>query len=646
MKLTRIISILLILALLCSTFSSCISSINETIPADDEDKESVLNENEEDTEDGEATKNSDEDTSSEDESSDDSFEEDKTSDPESEIESESETETESETEAASEYEDGNETQKDSEPDHYGENILSVFANDEYAVQFIRKDVATSTEINVYTRIRTLFKTKTGKNVPLHTDFVAKGKEKYDGPAILIGQTSYEASQKSYSKLKEGEAVAYLSGNKYVIAYTNDESIENLLASLKFLISYKASKGEITIDGSWNISIHDGTKKMTKTQWLNQYKSILSERDMALLTRAYEVLEGNTIQGDDYPWGADPTISPWVGSTAGIWNWDSVFHAMTVCRYDGELAKSCIDSIGKFQKENGLIPDVVFPDGRMEDNYSKPPVFAWGVLEVYKEIEDIDFLRRNYERSVNYESFWRTYRFDDGLFFYSAQENPQKDDYLHPRWESGWDNSPRWDFAPIVDLYPIDLNCYMVLYYRSLAEMAEILGIDGSKWEKLEKDLTEQIESRLYSEELDAYVDRNRKTGEYSDVLSPASFMPLFIGTASQTRAESMNNIARDTTKFYPGMPSVSYDSSGYNNDYWRGPTWLNIAFFAIKGLDDYGFEDTAAEIKEFILNMCYNGLPYIYENYDTKTQTGKSHNLFSWSAAFIIEFILQFNEKR
>jgi putative isomerase len=79
-------------------------------------------------------------------------------------------------------------------------------------------------------------------------------------------------------------------------------------------------------------------------------------------------------------------------------------------------------------------------------------------------------------------------------------------------------------------------------------------------------------------------------------------MPLFIATASAERAASMNRIARDTNKFYPGMPTVSYDCEGYDNNYWRGPTWLNVAFFAVKGLYDYGFTDTATEIKEFLLD--------------------------------------------
>ena len=520
------------------------------------------------------------------------------------------------------------------------DAISIFANGEYSIKLIRSTSANSIEKKLCTDIRDLLKKHTGVAPEVSTS------QKHNGPAIIIGKTTYTESKNAYKNLGINQATASLLDDKYVITASSTKAAEKLMTSLKALLSKNATKELITINATWNLNVKGGTLKMTKTEWLDQYKTSLSERNINLLGAAYDVLEKNTMQGDNMPWGSNPTISPWAGSTAGVWNWDSVFHAMTVCRYDGELAKNCIDSIAMFQKENGLIPDVVMADGRVVDNYSKPPVFAWGVLEVYKATDDMNFLRRNYDRAVKYEGFWRRDRFDNGLFYYSAQENPEKDNYLHPRWESGWDNSPRWDICPIVDLYPIDLNCYMVLYYRSMAEMAEILGKSSADWKAKEKELTTQIESRLYNASAGAYVDRNRKTGEYSTVLSPASFMPLFIGTASTERAAAMHKIAKDTTKFYPGMPSVSYDNAGYNNDYWRGPTWLNIAFFAIKGLDDYGYTQTANEMKEFILNMCNKSLPCIYENYDSKTQKGKSHNYFSWSSVFVIEFILQFDDKK
>ncbi|MBR6915337.1 MAG: glycoside hydrolase, partial [Clostridia bacterium] len=93
--------------------------------------------------------------------------------------------------------------------------------------------------------------------------------------------------------------------------------------------------------------------------------------------------------------------------------------------------------------------------------------------------------------------------------------------------------------------------------------------------------------------------------------------------------------------FYPGMPSVAYDDKGHDKNYWRGLTWLNVAYFAVRGLYDYGYVDTAREIKEYILDMCYDLLPDIYENYDSLERKGCGCEHFSWSSAFIIEFILE-----
>lgn len=379
--------------------------------------------------------------------------------------------------------------------------------------------------------------------------------------------------------------------------------------------------------------------LTKEEWLSGKP--VSERDKTILDAAYEVLKKNTIHSKNAPWGDVPVVSPWSGPCAGIWNWDSAFHAITVSRFDTPLAKSCIDAFTAFQLPFGMFPDVIHVDGRICDNYGKPPVLPWATLIVFRRDGDRDFLRRNFDRYVKNASFWEENRCDRGLFFYSAQQHPEAEDYLHPRWESGWDNSPRWDEFPIVDLFAIDLNCYMVLFYRAMAEMAEILGEKRQDWDAKAKALAERIEATLFDETQNTYADRNRKNGKFLTVLSPASFMPLYIGTASQERAAAMEALAADPKKFYPGMPTVTYDCPAFSKDYWRGQTWLNVAFFAVKGLADYGFCKTAGEIREYILSMAYDNLPRgIFENYDSVNRRGLFNNSFSWSAAFLIEFIL------
>ena len=380
--------------------------------------------------------------------------------------------------------------------------------------------------------------------------------------------------------------------------------------------------------------------LTRKEWLSRYENKVSDRDLALLGMAYDVLRKNTVRYDNAPWGEKSVISPWVGGGEGIWNWDSAFHAMTVSRFDTELARDCIDCFMKFQLDNGMLPDVIYANGKIIDNYSKPPVMAWAVRTVFEANKDRNFLAENYKRLIAYESFWTRDRQDGGLFFYSAQSDPEKDDYLHPRWESGWDNSPRWD-KPIVDLWAIDLNCYMVEYYRSMSKMAQYLGESSCEWDEKQQKLSVLIEEQLFDEESGVYADRNRYTGEFSSVISPASFMPLFVGIASKDHIDAMDKLARDKHKFYPGMPTVTYDDPEYSTGYWRGQTWLNVAYFAAKGLYDCGCRKTANEIKDFLLDMVYdNSDRGIFENYDTVNRRGMYCESFSWSAAFIIEFIL------
>ena len=383
-------------------------------------------------------------------------------------------------------------------------------------------------------------------------------------------------------------------------------------------------------------------KLTKAEWLNLYKDKLSDRDMAILDKAYEVLKTNTIIDKKLPWGEKPVIFPWIKNNfSGIWNWDSAFHAMGASRFDSELAISCIDVFLSYQFENGFLPDVVFTNGNVVDNCSKPPVMAWAVWEVYQRSGEKKFLKRSYERLVKNIDFWERNRCFNGLFFYSSERDIDKNDYEYAKYESGLDNSPRWD-TPIVDLWAIDLNCYMVDSYRHLAMMSEVLQINADWKEKGEK-LSKLIEEKLFSSEHSAYCDVSKKTGKATGVLSPASFMPLFIGIASESHAESMKKIAEDKAKFYPGMPSVSYDHPSYSLDYWRGPTWINVAYFAIKGLKNYGFQALAEEYKEYILNMVYENLDKgIFENYDSKERKGLCWHTFSWSAVFVIEFILSF----
>ncbi len=381
---------------------------------------------------------------------------------------------------------------------------------------------------------------------------------------------------------------------------------------------------------------------TKEEFLKQNRRTAAvEND--LLARTYDTIMGNVYEDHGYPWSPMRCITPGKVCFDGIWNWDSGFHAMGVSRWDTALARECLLGFMRFQCENGMFPDVIWENGNVERRLSKPPVLSWACSVVYRRDRNIDFLKEVYPRLVRSEEHWVRDRSDRGLFFYDAEDKDGKDYLLHVRYESGWDNSVRWDDG-IVEKYPVDLNCFAVLGYRALSYIASELGLsdESTKWNEKEKKIGALINERLWDDEKKYYADAHRETGKISSVLTPASFMPLYCGIASNERAACMNELA--VSRFLSKMPTVTFDNPAYSNDYWRGPTWLNVAYFAARGLKNYGF-DTADKIRGSVLSMCDADKDGIFENYDSRTGKGLGCPHFSWSCVFINEFILNFGQE-
>ncbi len=385
-------------------------------------------------------------------------------------------------------------------------------------------------------------------------------------------------------------------------------------------------------------------------WLNEQKKTLSDYDFALVKKAAMILRENVCEGEQYPWYPFRCIQPFgdrtlEGGEVGIWNWDSAFHAIGVSHWDITLAKEQILGFIQYQLENGMYIDVKWADGSVCDCSSKPPILAWAAAEIYKKYGDINFVKQVYPSLIKNEEFWRRERFYKGMFRYGADIDrvPFNQLDLYIRYESGWDDSVRWD-NPCSDYWPIDLNCYMVMNYRGLTVLAKALEnqTEALVFEAREKALTENINKFLWNDEIETYTDTNRFNGIPSHIMTPASFMPLFIGIATKERAEFMSRFASDKNKLYPGMPTVSYDDPEYSQKYWRGNTWLNVAYFAAKGLKNYGFTEIANGIRDTILDWVAKDGDCIHENYNSTTGEGLFCPKFSWSSMFVIEFILNF----
>ena len=155
-----------------------------------------------------------------------------------------ETTTEAPTEAPTE------TETETEP---FEGVI-LYADGSFQAKVIRKELADAFGKTYYNDFRALVKSKVKAQPSIKTDFVGVNQELDNGPAVLIGETAYPESTQVYKKLKTNQAKAVVVGNKYVIAYTTEESAIELFAKLETLFKKKATSTSIIIDSDWNVSV--------------------------------------------------------------------------------------------------------------------------------------------------------------------------------------------------------------------------------------------------------------------------------------------------------------------------------------------------------------------------------------------------------
>ena len=93
---------------------------------------------------------------------------------------------------------------------------------------------------------------------------------------------------------------------------------------------------------------------------------------------------------------------------------------------------------------------------------------------------------------------------------------------------------------------------------------------------------------------------------------------------------------------YP-VPTVAMNDPKYNpNQMWRGPTWVNVNYLLIEGLQRSGYPDLSRELRRRTLEMIC-GQDDIYEYYHPETGQNPplAASTFGWSSAAFIDLALQ-----
>jgi glycogen debranching enzyme len=181
--------------------------------------------------------------------------------------------------------------------------------------------------------------------------------------------------------------------------------------------------------------------------------------------------------------------------------------------------------------------------------------------------------------------------------------------------------------------------------RDLAEMAHILGEDPSTFEERAQRSAQAIDSKLWDEEHGIYLDFDLVVGRQIYAYVAPNCVPLFAGIPNETRVSRMVETMESTgfgleaTDYYP-VPS--YDGYGFGFSpvqYWRGPVWININWFLMHGLKRYGFDEHAERLRQAIIELCQKG--GFCEYFDPLTGTGHGSDFFSWTAALLIDVLIE-----
>ena len=463
--------------------------------------------------------------------------------------------------------------------------------------------------------------------------------------LIVNENSYKTNMTSIS-LKPNETKRILISQSFIFPEYSWEEEKKQLKNIEF-------------DSILNDRVKE--KESQLELLLNNRKEIFNEAKYAeVLTKSHLTLQNNwRIPAGELKYeGLFPSYHyKWFH---GFWSWDSWKHAVGLSYFNTEIAKNQMRTMFHFQKEDGFIVDCVYRDTTIEaHNYrdTKPPLSAWAVIKIYEKDNDLEFVKEMYSKLKKYHSWWYNKRDhdQDGLCEYGSTDGS----LVAAKWESGMDNAIRFDDSNILknsegayslDQESVDLNAYLYAEKLYLSVLANALNkTEDSENYKAEAEILKlRIQNQFYDENDGWFYDTNLDGTIFIKGEGSEGWTALWANAATQKQAESVKDKMMNPTKFYTKVPfqTMSADHEKFNplKGYWRGPNWLDQAYFGVKALRNYGFNEEADKATIQILEGAEGVLEKgksIRENYHPITGKGLNAENFSWSAAHIIMLLME-----
>jgi len=356
----------------------------------------------------------------------------------------------------------------------------------------------------------------------------------------------------------------------------------------------------------------------------------------------------------------PVSRQWSTGWGGyvLFEWDTFFAADLAAVGDRDLAYANVVEVLNEAAPAGFVPNYARPNGWKSFDRSEPPVGAITVLGLYQKFHDAWFLRDTFEPLLRWNRWWDQNRNSDGYLVWGtdAGNRPQNPDdpsvgtLQGAKYESGLDNSPMYDGAPMdrgtgrMRLADVGLMGLYIADCKALAQVARVLGKTSEAQELVHRGETYSVRLQtLWDEKTGMFLNKDLDSGASSSRLSPTNFYPMLAGVPSARQADRMVREHLLNPKEFWGqwvIPSISRSDAAFRDqDYWRGRIWGPMNYLVYLGLRNYDEPLARRELAEkswALFNKEWTEKGHVHENYNALTGEGddvsSSERYYHWGA--------------
>jgi glucosylglycerate hydrolase len=425
----------------------------------------------------------------------------------------------------------------------------------------------------------------------------------------------------------------------------------------------------------------------------------------------------TLSGNDN--GSMITASPRL--YPHMWSWDTAFISMGLAHLNVDRAVRELETLLAAQWRTGMLPHIVFsegggyfpgadrwgaaelnpdaPDSPRTSGICQPPVHAIALRRIVDIGRDIGQGSDSIERLVR-EGWPRLYRWHEWLVRHRDPQGTGMLAIVHG-WESGMDNSPRWDgpyaaVTPGADLPPyvrldqkvaatadrpsdqeydrylwlieemrkvrydadqvvrassfLVADVFVTALFALASEVLAGLGEESGQpsWQvKQLRDWARRSRAAVadaHDEDSGLARDRDLRTGEWLSTGTIAGFAPLLCGGLPREAEERMlatlygPDWAGHPDLFAAIPPSVSPEDPGFKpREYWRGPVWPVIGWLFGWAFERRGWPAAASWLRAECLRLVADGTFAEYYHPLTGEPLGSKHQ--SWTATVVLDWL-------